>query len=369
VSNGHDLSTVISAFGTATKRKLVNKAVSGAPEDQLRAPLENLVAGLAGLAQFPRNTVALVGESTLSHLSTRPDYAVTVRNALIGFMEVKAPGKGADPRRFTDEHDKRQWAKLKTLPNLVYTDGNSFSLWRDGELQGSVIHLEGDVETSGPALSAPPALQALFSDFLGWQPVPPRNAKQLAQISARLCRLLREEVTEELERSNPGLTSLAGEWRSLLFPDATDAQFADGYAQAVTFGLLVARARKVNLSANLDTAANELRKSSTLIGSALRLLIDNPDIKSALQMPLGTLTRVLNVVDWPKIGKGDSEAWLYFYEDFLEVYDSTLRKKTGSYYTPPKVVSAMVRLTDEALRDPRIIQPAGGIGGSLGHHL
>jgi hypothetical protein len=210
-------------------------------------------------------------------------------------------------------------------------------------------------------LTAPQSLQALFFDFFGWQPIAPRSAKQLAQISARLCRLLREEVVEELNRSNPGLTSLAAEWRNLLFPDASDEQFADGYAQAVTFGLLVARVRNVDLSKGLDAAANELRKSSTLIGTALRLLIDNPNIKDALQTSLGTLTRVLNIVDWPTVTKGDPEAWLYFYEDFLEVYDNALRKKTGSYYTPPEVVNAMVRLTDEALRDPKLFNRPEGL--------
>ena len=226
VSQGRDFSGIISAFGAATKGKLSNRAAVGAPEDQLRAPLEALVHDLAELSGLVRGHVRLVGESTLTHLATRPDYAVTRSNALIGFIEVKAPGKGADPRRFSEDHDKRQWTKLKTLPNLIYTDGNSFSLWRDGALQGSVVRLDGDVETSGKALAAPPTLLALFSDFLGWQPIPPKSAKQLAQISARLCRLLREEVTEELDRNNPGLTSLASEWRNLLFPDASNEQFA-----------------------------------------------------------------------------------------------------------------------------------------------
>ncbi len=357
----HDLSEAVSKFGAATKKKLANKAISGAPEDQLRAPLEALIADLASLSGIPGGALGVVGESTLSELSTRPDYAVTVQNALIGFIEIKAPGKGADPRKFSDDHDKRQWVKLKTLPNLLYTDGNSFSLWRDGHPEGAIVHLDGDVEVSGAALSAPPALLALFSDFLRWQPIPPRSAKKLAEISARLCRLLREEVAEELKRKNPGLTSLAGEWRHLLFPDASDEQFADGYAQAVTFGLLVARVRNVDLAKGLDTAANELRKSSTLIGTALRLLIDNPDIKWALKPALDTLCRVLNVVDWAAISKDDPDAWLYFYEDFLAVYDNELRKKTGSYYTPPEVVSAMVRLTDEALRDPSLFNKPRGL--------
>ena len=46
--------------------------------------------------------MVLVGESALSELMTRPDYAVTRKNALVGHIEVKAPGKGADPRKFAD---------------------------------------------------------------------------------------------------------------------------------------------------------------------------------------------------------------------------------------------------------------------------
>ncbi len=38
----------------------------------------------------------------------------------------------------------------------------------------------------------------------------------------------------------------------------------------------------------------------------------------------------------PPSAGGDPEAWLYFYEHFLEAYDNDLRKLTGSYYTPPR---------------------------------
>jgi hypothetical protein len=83
---------------------------------------------------------------------TRPDYAVSVHGALAGFIELKAPGKGGDPRRFRNAHDKAQWARLRSLPNLIYSDGNEFSLWQDGELAGAVVCLDGDVETSGSRL-------------------------------------------------------------------------------------------------------------------------------------------------------------------------------------------------------------------------
>jgi hypothetical protein len=353
------LSTAISAFGASVKAKLSNPAIRGEPEDQLRGPLETLFAELSILAGLPPGAARLVGETTLAGLQTRPDYAVTVNNALVGYIEVKAPRKGANPKRFTDQHDKAQWAKLQTLPNLIYTDGNSFSLWQDGHLQGDIVKLDGDVETAGSKLIAPSALLPLIESFLTWEPIPPRSPKRLAEIAARLCRFLRDEVVEQMAIGNKGLTELATDWRKLLFPEANDAQFADGYAQAVTFGLLLARARNISLASGIDQAAGELRKSNSLIGTALRLLTDDTDNQAALATSLKTLTRVLEAVDWATISKDSPDAWLYFYEDFLEVYDNALRKRTGSYYTPPQVVDAMVRLVDECLRGPVFGRPDG----------
>lgn len=353
------ITSAISTFGASAKAKLVNPGAIGAPEDQLRAPFEQLLADLAELVNVPRKDVTAVGESSLSDLKTRPDYAITVRNTLVGHVELKAPGKGADPRRFRDPHDKAQWEKLQSLPNLLYTDGNSFSLWQDGELVAEVITLVGDIEEAGSKLQAPPGLLSLVGRFLGWDPIPPRTAKELARVSARLCRLLRDEVTEQLTLKSEALTSLAEDWRKLLFPEANDKTFADGYAQAVTFGLLMARAKGISLATGFERVARELASTSSLIGAALRLLTDNAENQATLKTSLGTLTRVLDAVDWEKLTKGRPDAWLYFYEDFLEVYDNALRKLTGSYYTPPEVVESMIRLVDDVLRSPRFGQPAG----------
>ena len=134
------LADAISDFGKAAKAALKNPAITGQPEDQLRTPLVNLFAALTEISGKSADSVSLVGETTLAGMQTRPDFAVTVGpgqgKALVGFIEVKAPHKGYDPRKFTNEHDKAQWSKLKALPNLLYTNGNGFSLWRNGELQG-----------------------------------------------------------------------------------------------------------------------------------------------------------------------------------------------------------------------------------------
>ena len=366
----------VATYGVATKAKLANPVATGAPENQLRTPLEDLIKVLADIAGYASERVVVVGETMVEDLQTRPDYAVTINNVLVGFVEVKAPGKGADPRRFRDTHDRDQWAKLRSLPNLVYTDGNSFSLWRSGDLARDVVRLDGEVEDAGSQLGAPETLLPLIVDFLGWVPQPPRSAGQLAETTARLCRLLRDEVTEHLRRGSPSLTNLAKDWRKLLFPDATDEAFADGYAQAVTFGLLMARAQGIRLSEGLDRVAVELRETNTLIGTALRVLTDEVGSETGLRTSLDTLVRVLDVVHWPAVSRGEPEAWLYFYERFLSVYDNALRKATGSYYTPPEVVHAMVRLVDDALRSEErfglsnglaapgvtIVDPAAGTG-------
>ncbi len=354
-----NIQTAVSEFGRAAKSKLTNPGATGQPEDQLRAPFEQLIADVATLCNHPHGDVVAVGEAAQRDLKTRPDYSITVDKLLVGFVELKAPGKGANPTRFKDPHDRAQWTRLRLLPNLIYTDGNSFSLWQDGKLVGSIVTLEGDIDIAGVKLKAKPGLLTLFENFLSWKPIPPRSARELAHTTARLCRLLRDEVTEQLGLGSQALTDLAVDWRKLLFPDATDERFADGYAQAVTFGMLMARAKGIALNDGLDRVAAALARSSTLIGAALRLLTDNAENQDTLKTALGTLMRVLDAVDWKIVSKGKPDAWLYFYEEFLEVYDSELRKETGSYYTPPEVVGAMVALVDEALSSSRFGLHAG----------
>ena len=83
----------VAMYGVATKVKLSNPAAIGAPEDQLRAPLEDLIRSLADIAGIGSENIVVVGETMVKDLHTRPDYAVTSNKALVGFIEVKAPGK------------------------------------------------------------------------------------------------------------------------------------------------------------------------------------------------------------------------------------------------------------------------------------
>ncbi|MFJ3193820.1 type ISP restriction/modification enzyme [Streptomyces griseoviridis] len=341
----------VSQFGSQVKSKFSAVAVTGSPEDKLRAPFEVLVKSMAAANGMNAEELVLVGENMIAELAARPDYAVTYGNQLIGHIELKAPGKGADPRRFSLPHDKNQGKKLRLLSNVMFSDGDSFSLWQDGDIVGKVAHLSGDVQTAGGSLAAGPEFERLFAAFLSWKPQPPGSPRQLAKTSARLCRLLREEVSEQLARGAEAFVELAEEWRHLLFPSASDDEFADGYAQAVTFGLLLARAENISFDNGIDSVAYKLGAKNSLIGRALSVLTDKALEQGTLSTSIRTLMRVLSVVDWQKLSKGDSSVWLHFYEEFLAEYDNVLRRRTGSYYTPPPVVQAMTRWTDEALVD------------------
>src|SRR3990167_4710962 len=145
------IDVAVSTFGAAAAAKLRSAAAVGQPEDQIRGPFERLLEDLAALGGFGKGTVVAIGESIVSDLRPRPDSAVTVQGALVGFIELRAPEKGADPRRFRDVHDKAQWQRLQSLPNLIYTDGNEFSLWQNGLLASAVVRLQRSEEhTSEP---------------------------------------------------------------------------------------------------------------------------------------------------------------------------------------------------------------------------
>ncbi|MHB8781825.1 MAG: type ISP restriction/modification enzyme [Desulfobacteria bacterium] len=341
-------------------------------EDQLKGPMSALVERLGvrlGLV------VATATEIQEKEIFGRPDMGVTVGGLLTGHIELKAPGKGADPKKFKGQ-DKAQWEKFRDLPNLLYTDGNEWALFRNGERVGKLLRLSGDVATDGEDAATEAdaeALQELFRDFFRWEPVVPSSPKALAELLAPLCRLLRGNAQEALRVPDSALATLAVDWRIYLFPDADDRQFADAYAQTLTYALLLARlSGETNMTPS--EAAKGLRKGHRLLSDTLKILGDE-DACAEISVPVGLLERTIAAVDVAALSrKSKGDPWLYFYEDFLAAYDPKMRKDRGVYYTPVEVVQAQVRLVAELLEtrfgapdsfaDPKVItlDPACGTG-------
>ncbi len=323
-------------------RQKLSGPIEGEPEDQLRAPLESL---LESYGKLTGKSIVCKGETRLAGRLGKPDYSILVDGALAGIIEIKAPGKGADPDRYKG-HDKRQWERFKDGPNVLYTDGNEWALFHSGK-RHSHCRLIADIASAkakGPDADAARALDELFGVFLGWNPEIPAEFKDWAKALAPLCRLLRHAVEEAVRAENSNLNGLAKDWRHLLFPTATDAQFADAYAQTVTFALLLARLDGADVE-KLSEAEQKLQSQHSLLARALQILTE-ASARDEIEPALSILQRFLNQLR-PKGGAD----WLYFYEYFLEEYDADLRKNAGVYYTPVEIVRCQVRLVDEILRE------------------
>lgn len=356
----------------------------GQREALIRAPFDNFIKSCGEVLQLK---VTPHDEVTELEGVVRPDYAIDVNGAITGHVELKAPGVSLDPSTYgKTTHNYRQWQKLKELPNLIYSNGIEWRLWRNGELVGQPVHLMGaaSLDKAGNKLVLGVGFEELISDFLRWKPSPITTVARLVSTVAPLTRLIKEQVREELQserkRQKAGASpdsllfiGLRADWRQLLFPMATDEEFADGYAQTITFALLLAQAEGIDLTnEKLHEIGKDLHGSHSLMGKALQLLTDQLDSRFLTSVEL--LIRVISAVDWDKIQSGKSDVYLHLYEHFLQVYDYAARKKTGSYYTPVEVVDEMVRLTESVLEDVlkrpdkfldpgvRVIDPAMGTG-------
>lgn len=136
--------------------------------------------------------------------------------------------------------------------------------------------------------------------------------------------------------------------------------FADVYAQTLVYGLLSARCMNPDATTfELDNAFQHipdtnpflkelLGKSYLANGKAyfdelnlidLIEILKNADIKSIL--------RDFN----RQTGNGKEDPVVYFYEQFLDIYEKEQKKRKGVYYTPAPVVDFMTRTVSELLHD------------------
>lgn len=356
------LAAALAVYDQAAKEKL---AGPGDREAAIRGPIEGLLGAAGRAVGVP---AVFHDEVQDTERRVRPDYGVSVAGVITGYVEVKAPGRSIDPDRLRG-HDLQQWERQRDLPNLLYTNGTEWRLYRDSEPVGEPVRLAEQELGKAPNLAASAELEALLTNFLTWEPADITTVSRLVRAVAPLTRLLRGEVMDSLVNEQAAVragasardqpfTGLANDWRGLLFPNADDVTFADGYAQTVTFALLLARSDGVDLTqvglhevgARLDEADHGL------MGRALQLLTDV--IAADFKVTLDLLVRVVGAVDWDRIRRGRRDEYIYLYEHFLDEYDPELRKASGSYYTPREVVTSMVRLTDDVLRT-RLGKPAG----------
>lgn len=187
------------------------------------------------------------------------------------------------------------------------------------------------------------------------------TSKELATRLADLATKIRKRANAVLrvESENGPFRKLYAAFHEALVHDLNEDDFADMYAQTISYGLLTAR----------------VSRPAALIAENLRDMVPvtNPFLKELLEAFLTAGGRK-GKIDFDELGVSEvvqmlrdarmedvlrdfgdrnpqEDPAIHFYELFLKEYDPEKRMKRGVFYTPRPVVSFIVRSVDEILRN------------------
>jgi len=329
------------------RNNLVNKdATEHTHRPALKALLESLQDGIRATNE-PRQEITALG---------KPDMRVSRGPVPLGYLETKDIGKNLD----AEEKGEQIRRYLKGLPNFILTDYLEFRWYVNGERRAKAVlgraGVDGKIKARKEDMAA---VGQLLGQFLALQTPTIGKAKDLAVRMAGLAHIIRGAALLTLE-SEPDTGTLKG-WQTAfertLLPHLTAPEFADMYAQTLTYGLFAAKVT-VGTGVNLkrDTAAALLPETNPLLRKLFHHLA-GLDVPDAVAWAVDDMVALLNAADMGAVledfGKGslEKDPVVHFYETFLAAYDPERRKSRGVYYTPEPVVSYIVRAIDHLLKE------------------
>ncbi len=323
-------------------------------EHTFRGNLETLIQDL-----FPN--VLATNEPSKKEKCGKPDYVLTdLKGEILGYIEAKDIGeKDLEGHKINKEQFDRY---KKGLNNLIFTDYLNFHFYRDGEfvakiaigqLQNGIIEpLNGNFDEFTDILKK-------FCSNKTKQAI--RSSKQLSAMMAGKARLLSNVIEKALtidinQEINSTLKDQMEAFKEILIHDISAEDFADIYAQTITYGMFAARLHDPTLPTFSRQEAAELIPKSNPFLRKLFGYIAGPDLDVRLLWIVDDLVDIFlacNVAEILKdYGKNTAmeDPIIHFYENFLSEYDPALRKARGVWYTPQPVVNFIVRAVDEILK-------------------
>lgn len=300
-------------------------------------------------------------ERESEHSGRNPFSGVTMRderNRLLGYIIY--PLKRKEDADHLRQHLKNHNRFHNVL--VVYPDEEqaSFELWQGREpLTGKLRKGQGYKDAAD--------VVNLLSRFFVVSKAKVRNPSELAQELAFRARYLRRLAVKQLEeepKKGP-LRDLYNAFKEALVHNQTEDEFADAFAQTITYGLLTARWKGNDQLIADDarlTRQSALRYLSSttpfirdLFKSVLNVKLDEQ--RGRFLWLLDDIADLLDRLDVTYVfGVGDigcdssSDPVIHFYEPFLQAYDARIRMQRGVFYTPRPVVSYIVRSVDVLLR-------------------
>jgi hypothetical protein len=280
-----------------------------------------------GLADF---RVTLIPRKTEECLL---DFQVWRGERIAGYVEAKRPGKNLDEVEGSEQLERYR----RTFPNLILTDFREFRLYRYGKT--ALRAQAGDLERFLELLD-------LFAEFES-----PASASTavLAERLASRTRILATCIEELMAGDPEGRSNFASfhqAFTEFLLAGLDRREFADLYAQTLTYGLLAARWQAEG-TFDRQVAASCIPASSGILREVF-LNISLGDPHPAVAWIVDEIVAVLAGAPVRQmleriLERRGRDPVLDFYQTFLRFYDPELRKQRGVYYTPQELVSFVVR--------------------------
>jgi very-short-patch-repair endonuclease len=286
-----------------------------------------------------------------------PDFRVwDGSHQVVGYIEAKAPGAKLDQVEVSEQLQRYR----RTFPNLILTDFYEFRLYRNDVLLKRALlarsFIPKTLKTDPPAEQVKELTQ-LFEDFFSFALPSSFTAEDLARELARRTRFLRDDVIRpELAQKQKDIYGFYEAFQKYLIASLTEEQFADLYAQTITYGLFAARTRTRTQGQFNRLVAYALIPVTIGILRDVFQFISLGKPSRQMEIIVDDIAAVLNAANVQAIltqyyqqGKGDDPI-LHFYETFLAEYDPETRERRGVYYTPQPVVRYIVRAVHDLLK-------------------
>ena len=288
-----------------------------------------------------------------------PDFVFERGGIAFGWCEAKdLPKDVVKLKGYSVEQRKRY---ENAYPNLIYTNGVDFEFIRDKEVAYSVSIADfmGPLGGLQPLPENFERLETLLKDFADQQPVSIKSAQKLAEMMAGKAQIIKGETDDELNADGDFRSSLGRQYKTFkdnLLPNLTPGEFADIYAETITYGMFAARLHDDTLDTFSRAEALEKLPKSNPFLRGLFQFIAGYDIPDRLRRVVDDLAEVLRASDphslFADFGKftARNDPFIHFYETFLAAYNPKKRKARGVWYTPEPVVDFIVRAVDDVLK-------------------
>ncbi len=330
----------------------------------------NLRTFLEETVEFLGHEITIISEPRRLEVGG-PDFVVKSGLLSVGYIEAEAYNRDLDA--LTGHAQTQNERFIENLDNFILTNFVEFQLYAEGQrLATSRVTDESTV-----------SLENLLDRFLSARLTQIESPEVLAKHLARRTRELQTQIAATLTDESSDIYRMFLAFKKLLLTTLTPDDFADMYAQTLAYGLFAARCTLPNgTNFSRHTAYAALPPSNPFLVQLFHQ-IASPNLEENVTYILEDIANLLKNVPIEMLRTAfvlqahSEDPVIHFYETFLAEYDPQRRIDRGVYYTPPQVISYIVRSVDALLKtklnkldglaenDVLILDPATGTGGFL----